>query len=260
MTPEKLRSELIYVGNDASTKKMLEATFPFKKFENPKWFLQTNELPDFEFLTRLYDEVLIVDSDSVQFPQFSELQKAKLSRLKIILISKEIPEVLPSFTGVISWVPGPFTKASWDQPISQLSFYVPTTREIDQLDPENHSSLFVILQNLKDDIDRKVAITDDHGIQIVNLDKILYCFSDQSYSQIISEKREPILSSKSLKFYEKVLGGPNFFRAHNQYLINLQHIESYQAAEGVIRMENGMEIQLSTRKKREFLRYIINAF
>jgi two-component system LytT family response regulator len=259
LIPEKFTSDLIYVGIDEVTRKSVEEHFPFNKFENPKWLFTTDKFPDFEYLIRLYDEVLIVDIHSVEFPKFTRGEIKKLFRLKIILISACLPSKLPRIHGVLSWVTGPFTKDKWGQAISQLNFFLPTKMEMDQLDPENNSSLFVILQNLEDDLDRKVSIADANGVKIVNLDKILYCYSDQSYSHIILENLPTVLSSKSLKYYEELLGGPNFFRAHNQYLINLQHIESYRAAEGVIRMEDGTEIKLSTRKKREFIHYMVQA-
>jgi two-component system LytT family response regulator len=45
-----------------------------------------------------------------------------------------------------------------------------------------------------------------------------------------------------------------FFRCHHSYLINLHHVRKYLKNENQIEMTNGKKVDLSRRKKEEFLK------
>ena len=60
--------------------------------------------------------------------------------------------------------------------------------------------------------------------------------------------------SKPLFDYEQLLAGTIFLRVHKSFLINLLHIKEYMRGEGgTVIMSNGMEIEVSRRKKELFL-------
>ena len=60
--------------------------------------------------------------------------------------------------------------------------------------------------------------------------------------------------SKPLFDYECLLAGTTFLRIHKSFLINLLHIKEYMRGEGgTVVMSNGMEIEVSRRKKELFL-------
>jgi two-component system LytT family response regulator len=47
----------------------------------------------------------------------------------------------------------------------------------------------------------------------------------------------------------------NFFRVHNSHLINLAHIKEYNKGKGgYVRMTDNSEIEVSSRRKSEFLK------
>ena len=51
-----------------------------------------------------------------------------------------------------------------------------------------------------------------------------------------------------------MLGDTSFFRIHKSFLINLQHVKEYQRGEGgTVIMSNNAEIEVSRRKKEQFL-------
>ena len=60
--------------------------------------------------------------------------------------------------------------------------------------------------------------------------------------------------SKPLIEYENILNDTSFFRVHKSFLINLKHVKEYQRGEGgTVIMSNNAEIEVSRRKKEQFL-------
>jgi len=66
--------------------------------------------------------------------------------------------------------------------------------------------------------------------------------------------------AKTLKEFEELLLDSHFYRVHNSHLINLRHIKSYQKGKGgSVTMVDGSEIEVSTRRKEDFLKEIANS-
>lgn len=63
--------------------------------------------------------------------------------------------------------------------------------------------------------------------------------------------------TKLLKEFEELLIPYGFFRVHNSHLINLNYIKKYiRGTGGQVLMENGDLIDVSRRKKEEFISLI----
>jgi two-component system, LytTR family, response regulator len=63
-----------------------------------------------------------------------------------------------------------------------------------------------------------------------------------------------LLVTRLLKDFEELLTPYRFFRVHNSHLINLNYISKYIRGDGgQVVMENGDVVDVSRRKKEEFL-------
>ena len=92
------------------------------------------------------------------------------------------------------------------------------------------------------------------GFTIVKLEEIVYCEAQRSYTIFRLTGNKTIMISKPLFDYEQLLAGTIFLRVHKSFLINLLHIKEYLRGEGgTVIMSNGMEIEVSRRKKDMFL-------
>jgi two-component system LytT family response regulator len=92
------------------------------------------------------------------------------------------------------------------------------------------------------------------GFTIVKLEEIVYCEAQRSYTIFKLTGNKTIMISKPLFDYEQLLAGTIFLRVHKSFLINLLHIKEYLRGEGgTVIMSNGMEIEVSRRKKELFL-------
>ncbi len=99
------------------------------------------------------------------------------------------------------------------------------------------------------------------GFTILKLDDIVYCEAERSYTVFHLEDKRSITVSKPLLDYENLLTDTSFFRVHKSFLINLRHVREYQRGEGgVVIMSNNAEIEVSRRKKEQFLLKIKETF
>jgi len=88
----------------------------------------------------------------------------------------------------------------------------------------------------------------------VKLEEIIYCEAQRSYTIFRLVNNKSIIISKPLFDYDKLLADTIFLRVHKSFLINLMHIKEYMRGEGgTVVMSDGMEVEISRRKKEQFL-------
>ena len=105
--------------------------------------------------------------------------------------------------------------------------------------------------------DSKIAIPLQDGFEFIVIKDIVRIESSSSYSRIFFLNGQPILVTKLLKDFEEILTPYRFFRVHNGHLINLNYIKKYlRGYGGQVLMENGDLVDVSRRKKDEFIRLL----
>jgi two-component system, LytTR family, response regulator len=101
-------------------------------------------------------------------------------------------------------------------------------------------------------MEMRLCLPTQKGFTIVKLDEIIYCEAQRSYTEFHLINNKNILVSKPLFDYERLLSGTVFLRVHKSYLINMLHVKEYIHGGRVI-MSNDIEIEVSRRKKDQFL-------
>lgn len=102
--------------------------------------------------------------------------------------------------------------------------------------------------------DKKISIPTPHGYDFVDMKDIIWCGSEGSYTMFYLSNGSRIISSQRLGLYEEQLYSANFFRIHHSIIVNLQFIKSYiKGKGGYVIMTDGTELEVSQRKKGEFL-------
>ncbi len=100
----------------------------------------------------------------------------------------------------------------------------------------------------------RLCLPTQKGFTIVKLEEIVYCEAQRSYTIFRLTNSKTIIISKPLFDYERILADTSFLRIHKSFLINLLHVKEYMRGEGgTVVMSNGMEIDVSRRKKELFL-------
>lgn len=100
----------------------------------------------------------------------------------------------------------------------------------------------------------QLCIPSIKGFQVVDLNDIVYCEAENTYTYIHFKEGKKILASRPLMDYELMLQDSLFFRTHKSFLVNMKHIREYQKGEGgFVIMSNGKQLEVSRRKKETFL-------
>lgn len=100
----------------------------------------------------------------------------------------------------------------------------------------------------------RIALTTADGMIFVTTQDILYCEAESNYTSVVLDGGKKILVSKVLKEIDEALSGPDFFRIHNSYLININHIKKFVRGEGgYVIMDDGATIGISRSRRQEFM-------
>ncbi len=103
----------------------------------------------------------------------------------------------------------------------------------------------------------KIALPVTEGLIYVRTTDIVRCEASSNYTFIYFEDGRKIIVARTLVLYEEALKDKGFARVHHQHLINLHHVEKYvRGRGGIVVMSDQKEIQVSQRKKEEFLRLL----
>jgi two-component system LytT family response regulator len=107
----------------------------------------------------------------------------------------------------------------------------------------------------------KLCIPTLKGFMVLKLEDIIVCEAERNYTLFHLLNKKQVTASRTLLDYEEILKDTTFLRVHKSFLINLQHVTEYQRGEGgVVIMSNGMEIEVSRRKKDNFLAKVKEVF
>ncbi|MGN6615980.1 MAG: LytR/AlgR family response regulator transcription factor [Ilyomonas sp.] len=115
----------------------------------------------------------------------------------------------------------------------------------------------VLLQNFKNvqGISKRISVPTMNGFSFIPVSDIIRCEAAVNYTILYLSDKQKLTVAKTLKEFENLLGDYNFCRIHHSHLINLAYIKSYNKGKGgFVVMTDQSEIEVSTRKKEEFLK------
>lgn len=114
-------------------------------------------------------------------------------------------------------------------------------------------------QNFPNTIGR-IALPTLNGLVIKDIETILYITADGNYSRVYFEGGESTMISESIKGYEDLLRGYNFFRVHKSYIVNTAHMKKYlRGRGGFVVMDNEELIPVAARRRNLFIKFLKKA-
>lgn len=115
--------------------------------------------------------------------------------------------------------------------------------------------LQLLLGNINETQNDKINIAADGKVYLLDKHDVIMLKSDKSYTTLYLTSDQQIVVSKTLKEVEKKFQFPQFFRVHNSYLINLNHVKEYlKGLGGELIMSNGYTAAISRNKKAELFK------
>lgn len=89
----------------------------------------------------------------------------------------------------------------------------------------------VLLENHKAENQfQKLAVSTADGVFYFELDDLVRCQAEGSYTFIYANEKKPLLASRSIKEYESILPD-HFFRVHKSHLVNFKFVEKLEGGE-----------------------------
>jgi two-component system LytT family response regulator len=118
---------------------------------------------------------------------------------------------------------------------------------------QQFDALFHNMKLYKNDL-KKITLPTFNGLMVFAVKDIIHCKAETNYTNFFFISGKKLLVSKTLKEYDELLSECDFIRVHKTHLINLHHVKSYARGDGgTVTMSDGTIIEVSRRKKEEFL-------
>lgn len=115
---------------------------------------------------------------------------------------------------------------------------------------------YLTFKNQLENKQHKIALPMANGdFTIVNIEDILYCEADGSYTNFYTTDNKIYFTSNNLKKVESILMQATFFRIHRSTLLNLKHIVQFNNS-GELVLTNKKKLMVSSRNKTNFLRIL----
>jgi len=118
--------------------------------------------------------------------------------------------------------------------------------------PDNRVS--VLKENLHSQ-NQRIILSSMEGFDIYDIADIVRCEANGSYTNFYFKDKHKLITSKTLNNFEKLLSDLSFSRIHSKHLVNLRYVKKYVSGRGgYVVLEDGSKVDVSERKKRDFIR------
>jgi two-component system LytT family response regulator len=147
------------------------------------------------------------------------------------------------------------------KPVSITELQNAVVRLVKYKQSETKERLDILRQSLSETKSQedKIAVPTGEGLEFIQIKNIVHIESSSNYSKIFLANGKNMLVTKLLKDFEDILLPYRFYRVHNSHLINMNYIQKYIRGEGgQVVLQNGDVVDVSRRKKEEFLKMIAN--
>lgn len=139
------------------------------------------------------------------------------------------------------------------KPIDPNELVKAVNKAKEQIEHENNNlKLKTLLSNVRDFSDklRKIVLKTFDSIYVVDLQDIIRCESDNSYTLFYLKDSRKIMVSNVLKEYDELLADSGFIRVHKSHLVNLNYIDKFIKSDGgYLIMKDGASVPVSQRKR-----------
>ncbi len=194
-------------------------------------------------------DLVLLDIELNQEKGFQILQELKPYSFKVVFI-----------TGHESFAIKAIKFSALDyilKPVNETEFQQAIQHAVELIDNNESSQpqVDVLVDSFRREMrTKKLVLRTSDSLHIVDISDIYFCKSDNSYTTFYLNGNEKIMVSKSLKDYEGLLTEFGFFRSHQSFLVNLNHIKKVDKSDGgFIIMKNKKEIPVSLRQMKNLL-------
>ena len=200
-------------------------------------------------ITSLMPDLVFSDIELQGETVFEMLQQLSYINFEIIFTTAHETYALQAIKfSALDYILKPFSPSDLNEAINRYSEKTNKSK--------NNNSFETLFHNLKNiqKESKKIALPTLNGLHIISLKDIIRCQADNNYTTFYLVGDKSFVVSKTLKDYEQMLEEFDFMRVHHSHLINLHCIKNYAKGDGgVVTLIDGTEVDVSRRKKDDFL-------
>jgi two-component system, LytTR family, response regulator len=103
----------------------------------------------------------------------------------------------------------------------------------------------------------RVKIVTDTDVRFYPPAEIICIKAEGRYSEVMLRNQHSVIITKNIGEFEQELSPYGFFRIHKSWLVNINEVvRIIQTDGGFVELNNGKHIEISRRKKNEFMEYM----
>ncbi|MEO5563951.1 MAG: LytTR family DNA-binding domain-containing protein [Chitinophagaceae bacterium] len=101
---------------------------------------------------------------------------------------------------------------------------------------------------------KKIGLPTAEGLIFEEIENIIHLQAESNYTLVFIKNKKKMTITKSLKEFEDILPASTFCRLHHSHIVNLNYITKYYKGRGgYVELTDGTTVEVSTRKKDDFL-------
>lgn len=189
-------------------------------------------------------DILLLDINLPDGTGFDLLKQINAPRFKLIFITAHEDYAIKAFKfSAIDYLVKPV------QP-EELIAAINRAKEV-KLKEDQQLKLTALLSNVEEEHAlKKIVLRTAESLHLVKVEDIIRCESDSNYTMFYLKEGKKILVSRTLKEFAEMLKSSGFLRVHQSHLININHIDRYDKAEGgAMIMKDNSDIPISHDRK-----------
>lgn len=225
--------------------------------------LITNFFPDLEILaicSNVPDAVLQINKFQPDVV-FCDIEMPRYSGLELLSFFKEVDFELIFATAHSEYAIQAFEMSAIDYMLKpvQLDKLETTIEKVRQkMETSTMRKRFQVLKsNLAENIIHNIALPISDGLIFIKTNQIVLIEADGAYTKVCQVDAKPILISKSIKFFEKLIQNHlQFYKVHRSSIVNINYIQKYSKRDGYLSLRNGIETKIAREKKKAFEEHI----
>ena len=205
----------------------------------------------FSVINQLNPDLIFLDIEMLDGTGFNLLEKFSAIKFDIIFTTAYDQYAIRAFKySALDYLLKPINIDELENAISRV-----------KKDETSANDKYALIENLLQNMTlnskpQRIAIKGATSIDYININEILYCSTDMYLTEFCMLNDSKVHSIKTLKDYEELLDEDTFFRVSKSHLINSNFVASYKKDTSIVKMSNNFEIEVTRRRKREFIEFM----
>lgn len=208
-----------------------------------------------DLIRRLQPDLILLDIEMPDGTGFDLLRQVGEKKFEVIFITAFNAYAIDAFRySAIDYLLKPLSIADLKESLLKVREKIQV-----KMFEKHWASLTYNLEH-KSNYERRLAIATTTGFVFVDVKEITRCESSSNYTLFHFASGRKMTSSRNLGYYEELLPPEKFFRIHHSHLINIDFLDQYNktGGGGTVIMKDGSELDVSQRRREEFLQKVIS--